>query len=311
MERVRTVTGDIKKEALGWCQCHEHIFLAKGPSGQIDEALCMDDYEKAKSECFLFKKAGGGSFIDCQPGRFGRIAKELARVSEETKVNIIAVTGFHKLEFCEDIEYFKNASGDRIAQGFIDEVNLGMFEGGKRLYSKAGVIKCALSKRGSNKSTYEKLFLAVADSAKETNVPILVHFDQNTEAQWAINFFEKRGIKPDKLMLCHLDRTRFDFSYHREIASSGAYLEYDTINRLKYHSNDKEIELIAHMVEKGFVDNLLLGMDTTNKRLKAYGAEFGLDYILTYFKQQMVAYGISKEAIDNIMIENASKALAF
>jgi len=65
------------------------------------------------------------------------------------------------------------------------------------------------------------------------------------------------------------------------------------------------------MVEKGFVDNLLLGMDTTNKRLKAYGAEFGLDYILTYFKQQMVAYGISKEAIDNIMIENASKALAF
>ena len=50
---VRTVLGDIAPADLGWCQCHEHVFLEKGRSFELHKALLMDDYEKSQDELFL------------------------------------------------------------------------------------------------------------------------------------------------------------------------------------------------------------------------------------------------------------------
>jgi 5-phospho-D-xylono-1,4-lactonase len=310
--KIRTVKGDIEKKNLGWCHCHDHIFLADGPSAQINSALRLDDYKKSESEVFLFKKAGGNSFIDCQPGFFGRMAKSLVRVSKKTKINIVAVTGFHKLEFLEDKTLFENAAIDKLSQHFIDEIEKGMFEKEERLNNKAGVIKCAQAAGLDWKcKAYLKLFDAVANCAKETIAPVIVHLDTDADAIGLVEFFINKGIEPKKLILCHLDRAKYDFGYHEEVASTGAYLEYDTINRLKYHSNKKEIELIDHMIEAGYKNNILLGMDTTNKRLKSYGADFGQDYILTDFKYQMMKQGIDEKTINIIMKDNAAEALAF
>ncbi|MEN6634809.1 MAG: phosphotriesterase, partial [Clostridiaceae bacterium] len=62
MRMIRTVTGDIDPKQLGWCQCHEHIFVADGPSRKISAALYMDDFDKSLSETRLYKAAGGASF---------------------------------------------------------------------------------------------------------------------------------------------------------------------------------------------------------------------------------------------------------
>ena len=42
---VQTVTGPVS--ALGHAQCHEHIYLRKGPSYACNHALCMDDYDRS------------------------------------------------------------------------------------------------------------------------------------------------------------------------------------------------------------------------------------------------------------------------
>jgi len=312
LKTIRTVVADIKPNELGWCQCHEHIFLKEGPSKKINDALCMDDYEKSKLEVFSYKEAGGNSFVDCQPGYFGRMAKSLINVSKETGVNIISTTGFHKLEFCEDLEQLKRVSVQRLIYYFTGEINVGMVEGCKRLDGKAGLLKCAMICGDDwNCGVYAKLFDAVAYSATETNAPIIVHLDSDADVLSLIRYFEKHGVKAQKLILCHLDRAKYDFSYHKEVASTGAYLEYDTINRLKYHSNEKEIELISHMIDAGYENQLLLGMDTTNQRLKAYGADFGMDFILADFADQMLKSGISKQALNKIMKTNAAKALEY
>ena len=54
MKVIRTVSGDIMPEQLGWCQCHEHIFIADGPSRKTNEALYMDDYDKSLAEVLMF-----------------------------------------------------------------------------------------------------------------------------------------------------------------------------------------------------------------------------------------------------------------
>jgi phosphotriesterase-related protein len=312
MDYIRTVTGDIPQNTLGWCQCHEHIFLADGPSRQINKALYLDDYEKSLGEVLLYKKAGGQSFVDAQPFGCGRMVKELFSVSQHTGVNIISCTGFHKEEFFEDREWLTNQTEEALTSIYIDEIQYGMYAHDKsETTSKAGIIKCAAIK-GEHKanSEYEKLFNSVANAAVVTGVPIMIHMDNGADAFPIITFFGKKSIKPNRLLFCHLDRTRHDYAYHEELAATGSFLEYDTIHREKYHSNEKEAALIAHMIKKGHVNNLLLGMDSTNQRLKSYGATFGLDYILTEFIFLLEKY-ISKELVERIMIQNPANALSF
>ena len=136
----------------------------------------------------------------------------------------------------------------------------------------------------------------------------MVHMDPGADALEVLRFFQANGTAPDRLMICHLDRTRYDFGYHEAIAETGAFLEYDTIHRPKYHSNEDEIALIAHMVSCGFGSQLLFGLDTTRERLKSYGAAFGLDYILTEFQWQLEPH-IGAGMIKKIMTVNPGRLL--
>ena len=309
---IRTIKGDIVPAQLGWCQCHEHLFLADGPSRRLNKALYMDNHEKSLAELVRYKQAGGQSIVDAQPFGCGRMAEKLIKVSDQAGVNIIACTGFHKTEFFTDKVWLDKQTEETLTEIYLEEIEKGLYSvDNKKLPAKAGIIKCAAIGRDRKENkTYAKLFSAAATAAVITGIPIMVHMDIDSDAFSIISFFEKYNIQPDKIMFCHLDRVKYDFTYHKEIADVGSFLEYDTINRLKYHSNEKEIELIVHMVENGFVNKLLLAMDTTNQRLKSYGADFGLDYILTEFTVPLEQQ-LDKEIIRRIMIENPADALSF
>lgn len=313
MERIRSVKGDIEKTELGICQCHEHLFLADGPSRVISPALYMNDFENSCKEALMYKNAGGQSFIDAQPYRCGRMAEQTLALCDALGLNAINCTGFHKTEFHEQPQWLEAADEDDLTHAFIAEVTGGMeTSDGKWINAKAGLIKCALTKGGIEAdSTYAKLFAAARNAAYETGAPIYVHLDSGADAMALLRFMEDGGVGANSVIICHLDRARYDFGYHMETAQTGAFLEYDTIKREKYHSDAGEIELISHMIGNGYGDKLLLGMDETNLRLKSYGAPFGMDYILTDFKYQMKGAGIDEAVFLQIMTDNAAKALAF
>ena len=309
MRMVRTVTGDIEPDRLGWCQCHEHIFIADGPARRINNALLMDDVARSLAEVQRYKKAGGQSFVDAQPYGCGRMAATLVTVSEQSGIAIIACTGFHKTEFFEDIEWLNTISGDELTRIYIREVTDAMDEG-MGTAAKAGLIKCAAT-IGTYRADalYTKLFEAAAAAAQETGAPIFVHFDPGADAMELIEFFGRYDIKPERLIFCHLDRARFDVSYHIQLAEAGVYLEYDTIHREKYHSDEAELQLIEEMVSREHGSKLLLGLDTTNQRLKSYGAAFGLDDILIRFRY-LLEERIGNDTVLSIMTENPGRALS-
>ena len=310
MRIIRTVTGDIDPAMLGWCQCHEHIFVADGPSRKISPALYMDDLDKSLAETRLYHQAGGASFVDAQPHGCGRMAENLKRVSEQTGVNIIACTGFHKTEFFEHIDWLEQQTEDMLTRIYIRELTVGMDEG-TGLNARAGLIKCAAVPGLQHASPlYEKLYAAAAFAAQETGAPLFVHFDPGADALKLAAYFRGFGIAPERLIFCHLDRAKYDAGYHMELAEAGVYLEYDTIHREKYHSDDQELKLIEAMVLMGYAPNLLLGLDTTNQRLKSYGAPFGLDDILTRFRF-LLADRIGGVLVNSIMVDNPKKALSF
>lgn len=309
---IRTTAGDIAQNKLGWCQCHEHMFLKRGKPLELSKSLVMDDYDRSLEELRSYKKAGGVSLVDAQPVYSGRMAEELVSAAAESGVNIIASTGFHKHAFYYDDSPIFSMSEDELARLFIGEINDGMMaKDGSRLGAKAGIIKVAVDKGGIRATkAYERLFGAAVSAASETGASLLAHFEPDTDAFELIEKMEKAGISPKRLIACHLDRARIDAAYHAEVASAGAFLEYDTINRLKYVSNEAELDLIMNMLDKGFEDSLLLSLDTTNERLRAYGANMGLDYILTVFRQMLGDRGAGAAVVEKLMQDNAARAIA-
>ncbi|WHH58512.1 phosphotriesterase [Petroclostridium sp. X23] len=314
-ERVQTVLGLIDSSQLGYCHCHEHLFIENGQSAKINPVLRIDDLNKSTQELVMFKQFGGTSIVDAQPIGCGRMAYELVEASRLSGVHIIASTGFHKLIFYPESHWINGLRPSSLAELFVSELREGMFVycdqeyPERRIEAKAGIVKVALDQEGLTKR-YQNLLTVAAYAAIETGVSILCHTEVGEHSLMLAEFLIEQGVKENAIILCHMDRTAKDLSYHRAAAEMGVYLEYDTIGRFKYHTDEDEALLIARMIEGGHEDRILLGLDTTRSRLKSYGGDIGLSYISQTFIPLLKNYGITDEFAKKCMVINPAKALA-
>lgn len=312
---ITTVKGPVQSDSLGFCHSHEHLFLKRGRSAEINPDLVMDDFDKTVKELSLFKRAGGKCIVDAQPVGCGRMEENLVRASELTGLNIIASTGFHKLVFYPAGHWIHELSEHELARLFRDEIKYGMLIGNgcmqldKRIEARAGVIKVAADENGIS-GEYCRLFSAAAQISAETGAPILCHTEMGKHASEIVQYLTDFGVPPCSIILCHLDRVIDNMGYYLDIAEKGVFMEFDTIGRFKYHSDEEEARLITFLVEQGCEDNILLGLDTTRSRMKSYGGQIGLDYIQTIFLPLLKSYGLRDETIYKFMVKNPSKAFS-
>lgn len=321
---IRTVRGDIKPEELGYCQCHEHLFIAKGLSGEKVPSLIMEDMDKTIEELSLYYDRGGRAVVDAQPVACGRMAEELRIASEQSGVHIIASTGFHKLDFYKSNHFVYQMDLEELTLLFSQEITLGMFVDhvngdeipSKRGRAKAGIIKTASDGRDirlkkGDLPVYKKLFTAAGKAAFLTGAPVITHLEMGRGAESQLEILTSQGIDPSRIIMSHLDRvlTNDMKDYQLQVAKSGVYLQFDTIGRYKYHDDKREAEFIAMLCEKGYSNQILLGLDTTNERLKSYGASIGLDYIFDTFQQHLKEYGIGDDLFHQFTVLNPMRAL--
>jgi len=310
---VRTVCGDIAASWLEHTQCHEHIWLENGPSKDMNPALLMDDFGRSLEELKAYAAAGGSAIVDAQPGGFGGNGAILQQLSRDSGVKIIAVTGFHRLIYLEAQDSLLEQSVGELTKRFIFDLKYGLRKGVRdetRLSAKAGIVKVALEPDAFENAVYKRLFQAAAEAAMTVGAPVLVHTETKTDILKLVRYFERLQIPANRLIVCHLDRTCPDPEYHRQVLAAGCYLCYDSIQRIKYITQEQELALIECVCDSGYERQLLLSLDTTNQRLHAYhGQDMGLDYILTKFIPMLKASGISAERIGRMCIENAQNAL--
>jgi phosphotriesterase-related protein len=198
---------------------------------------------------------------------------------------------------------------------FCQEIRHGMFINAdtqpplESIDAKAGAIKTAIDEDRMEDSS-KKWFEAAAEASVVTGVPIICHTESAEQGMYLAEFYLKRGVVPGNIIICHLDRTLVDVNLHREIASLGVYVEYDTIGRFKYHDDVGEARLIAQMIEWGFERSILMGLDTTRERLKSYGGNIGLGYIVQKFIPLMRSLGIPDKPIRRMVVENPAEAFS-
>jgi phosphotriesterase-related protein len=314
MNRIRTVLGDIDPETLGFTHCHEHIFIERDKSSEIDPSLLIDDYEKSLKELKRFRETGGNALVDAQPALAGRVAEWLLKASQDSGIHIIASTGFHKICFYYENSYLFSKTEQEITELYISEIKQGMLtskqDGMQRSNARAGIIKTAVDSGGIfSDKLYEKLHQAAASAQLETGVPVMCHIDTGADAEEVVRFYTDAGVSAARIWIAHLDRADNDIGRHKAIASGGSYLEYDTIARPKYHDNQYECKLIMDMIAAGYENKLLLGLDSTRKRLESYGGKIGLPYLHEVFIPYLKSNGITEDEIRKLMYDNPKEAL--
>ncbi len=306
----------MEPDASLFFQCHEHLLMGKGTPGEKYPELYYDELDKSIQEARAFVKAGGDGLVEAQPVGCCRMTEELVRISEETGLRIVASTGFHKMAFYPRGHWIFEEKEEALAEIFIHELVEGMYTDGAcgrpecSISARAGQIKTAMEISELD-GQYRKVFAAAAAASKETGAPIMLHVENGHHPMKYFEFLEQQGVRPEKMIFCHLDRACADMQIHKELAKAGVYLEYDTIAREKYHSDQRELEIFGEMIGAGYEDRLLFSLDTTRKRLSAYGGSIGLTYILDIFLDKMERQGIPQEVIRKISGSNPARALAW
>ncbi|MBN2324602.1 MAG: hypothetical protein JXQ30_12775 [Spirochaetes bacterium] len=312
---VRTVLGDIPPRLLGRTSCHDHLVVRRIDGVELPDRFVIDDGEKSALELERFKSYGGGSVLDAQPFGAGRDVETLASLSRSTGVHIVASTGIHKRFFYRDDFWSYGASTEELARLFVSEISDGAyaydaglpFAGRSKV--RAGVIKTATGKNGLD-DYYEKIFRAASIAHRKTGAPILTHTELSAFGAQQARFLIDNGVSPSCIIISHMDRV-INTAANVALAKLGVYLDYDTIARVGYHSDEEEIRHIGKMVEEGFSDRIVLGMDSTRDRLASYGGKPGLWYLVTVFPEKLKRMGVSREAVDRMLIDNPCSALSF
>jgi predicted metal-dependent phosphotriesterase family hydrolase len=316
MPFIRTVLGDIAPGDLGPCYAHEHLVIDGGAPVRLYPDFLLADVDKAVQELTAAKAVGLRAVVDAMPCDAGRNVSKLAEISRRTGVHVVAPTGLHLEKYYDDLHWSRSASVEELAGLFVGDITLGIDERDyngplvRRTTHRAGVMKIA---GGRDRLTdhERRVFEAAAAAHRQTGCPILTHCTDGTAALEQVTLLTSRGVPAEHIALSHVDKV-VDRGYHREIVAAGALVEYDQAFRWPDGGANGTLQLIEWMLEDGFGDQLLLGLDAARQGYwAAYGGRPGWTFLLGAFATEMAARGIGAEAQRRFFVDNPARVYAF
>lgn len=293
---INTVLGAVTPDWTGPVDAHSHVWISPIPGADPGSPV-LDDPARILSEVRAYGAAGGALLVDCQPGDCGRDGRQLAWLSGESGVPIVASTGFHRRRYYAPESAVWARDEESWTRHLLAELNpaQGLEECRAGSSFAAGFIKVALEATWAETPTVA--LSGAARAAAATGVLVQIHTEQGALAEDVVGFFAERGVAPCRLLICHVDK-RPDHGLHRELAESGAHLEYDTFFRPKYEPERNLWPLIDAMVAGGFGSALALATDLAfSAQWQAFGGEPGLAAFPATIRQRLTERGLAAEAV--------------
>ncbi|MER7251155.1 hypothetical protein [Kribbella sp. NPDC000426] len=294
---IRTVLGDLRPDALGITDSHDHLFFRSAAlPGQE-----LDDEEAAVAEVRAFADAGGQAIVQWTPHGLNRRAELLPGISTSTGVSIIAATGLHRREHYPD--GFVDKVQDQLAEIFVRELTAGVGD----TQVRAGLIKVASGFHVLDAHA-ELVMRAAAEAHHATNAPIAIHHELGSAADAVLDLLvDELGVHPGAVVLGHLNRFP-DHRVHRELAERGAWLTFDGPSRANNATDPRLMDCLAALIDAGYADRLLLGGDTTTARARASTGEGpGMPYLLTHLRPRITRY-FGADIADAVFRNNPARA---
>jgi phosphotriesterase-related protein len=311
---VRTLGGDLPADELGLTYTHEHLIIDSDFVARELPHIHLDSAEDAEAEVNRCIRAGVRTMVDAMPAASGRDPEKLARISILTGMRIVASTGLHTAKYYDDVEWTREESPDQLADRFVADIDVGIDKNDyltgeiDRTETRAGVVKVGtmtdeLSPRD------RRLFEAAAITQQRTGVPILTHTEGGSGGMPQIAALLELGVSPASVTLSHTDKIA-DPGYHDDLMSTGVRLCYDQALRFENDQTNQTAILVREMVDRGFVDQIVLGTDGARRSLwGSLGGSPGLAWLATGFRGILESIGLSRETTKRIFETNPRRML--
>ncbi len=302
---IRTVLGDIAREEAGFTYPHEHI-LTRPPLWRIkeDPDYVLDSIPKILTELELFYEAGGRTIVDATAIDYGRDARDLIKVAEQTRVHIVAITGFNRGDYADDV--VQGMSLEEMAERCIADIQTGM----DGTSARAGMVKAGTS-YGFVRPIEERYLRAAARTQKVTGCPIITHTTLGTMAHEQLDLLDAEGANLEKVGIAHLDQN-LDFGYLKSIADRGATVMFDGPSKIKYAPDEQRILMLNRLIEAGHAERIMISGDMGRRSyLKGYGGGPGFEYIIKTFIPRLRENGWDDALVNQVFVVNPARWLDF
>ncbi|QXE21179.1 hypothetical protein B5S50_02810 [Clostridium sp. 001] len=304
---------------MGVTDSHDHLIRSGGLEVAKNPPSLLDSIPFAIEEFSSFINAGGRTIVCMDPIECGRNVKSMLKVAEalKGKGHIIMTTGFHKGDLYDNrTSWLATVDIDKIVEMMVAEIEVGMdihsYNGPvvERTNARAGVIKAGTGNLLISEIEQKSLRVA-AMTQQETGCAISVHVDLGTMAWEVAKLLKEYGAKPEKIILCHLQRNP-DRYYYEKVLDEGVNLCFDGPNKVKYYTDTLLAENIMWIVQKGYGKQLLLGMDAGfidahSAYMASKGKANGIEYMLTRFVPLLKQIGMENSVVEDILKNNAAK----
>lgn len=306
---VRTVLGDVAPAELGRVDAHEHVFL-RSPALPGAEFL---DPDRMRQELDQVRESSIDTVVDLTTVGLGRQPRELAEVSAASGVRVVAATGFHRDAHYRDDHWVHRVSAAAMLDVVVSDLTVGIdaadwsgpFQ--EATEHRAGIVKLGASYQVISAGERRRLEVGV-EAARLTGAPIAVHTEVGTAGQQILDAVEAAGVRPDRVVLAHLDRNP-DPDLHAELCARGAHLVYDSVGRVKYRPESDLLDLVEAMVDRGYGERIMLGADVGRRQsLVSYGGGPGMAVLGRQFLPRLVRR-LGADAVDRILVSTPARFL--
>jgi phosphotriesterase-related protein len=340
--KVQTVLGLVEPSALGITMTHEHLLVdlrayfsepeEPGERRRVYQPitlenlgwirqnwrnswpnLVLDDEELAVQEATYYRHAGGGTMVDLTNKGLGRDPTVLARMSRATGLHIVMGSGYYVAR--SHPPGFERKNEEQIAEEIVRDCTEGVGTTG----IKAGIIgEIGISWPMAES---ERLSLeAAVEAQRRTGAALSIHVGAHPDSpSQVLGVLQKKRAELSRTILCHIDRTLEERSALKELAQSGATLEFDVFglevsylpgNYLPMLSDAQRLQKLEWLIEDGFLKQIVVSQDVgTKTRLVRYGGT-GYAHILRYVVPWMRDRGFTQEHIDALLVENPRPLLS-
>ena len=336
MAAVETVLGPISPAALGITLCHEHLLLDARPSWHEPEAkdkqkiayapvtpdilhalrqdpylnldnCLLDDEGLATEEVARFAAWGGRTVVDATCLGIGRNPAALKRIANATGLNIIMGTGFY-LERTHP-QIVGGSSPEQLTALMVDDLTV----------SENGVKAGYIGEIGVSRTftaAEEKVLRAAARAQAQTGVALSVHLPGwERHGHRVLDAIQAEGGSLERTILDHMNPSWRNVDYQTSLADRGAYLEYDMIGMDYYFagedaqspSDGENAQAIANLLSLGYAERLLLSHDVFLKMMLVHYGGNGYNYINQHFVPRLERHGVSKAAVQTMLVTNPAR----
>lgn len=312
---VRTVLGDEAGSDFGIVYAHEHLIIDSPYIAAEFPHIHLSDISAAVAEVAQCRDAGVGLMLDAMPCASGRSIERLATIAERTGVSIVAATGLHHDRYYGPLHWSNHVGVDSLTELFIADLVEGIdrfdYTGPivERTTHRAGVVKVATSGGVPDARDLRNLE-AAAGASVATGAPILTHCEGGLGAPEQVERLSGWGVPASAIILSHVDKAR-DLQYLRDIAQTGAVLEFD--QSLRDHEDAADgfsVCAIATLIDEGFGSRLVVGTDGARRSLWHFlGGAPGLAWLGRELPALLAARGVSSTDADLVLRTNAVRAL--